>query len=199
MKRIAIHLAVVLFFCAAAPAVDFKSQVAPVLQQYCYRCHSEVKKSEKGKLVFDNLTRLATKIGPSAIIKPGDPAGSSLMTSLTLPAKEDDHMPPAKEPQPTAAHIAIIKNWIAEGASLDGKKAAVAAAPAPAAPAAAATPAAAGAMQNWTSTDGKAIQASFLRLEGESVVIQRSDGVCFIVPLSRLSPASQALAKNGGK
>jgi hypothetical protein len=190
-------LAAALFLCAiTARATDFKGQVAPVLQKFCYKCHSELQKKEKGKLVLDNLTRLGQKISPTGIIKPGDPDGSSFYTAMTLPAKDDDHMPPAKEAQPPAASIAIVKAWIAEGASLDGKKA-VAAAPAtpPAAPAAAP----AGPPATWTSSDGKTIQASFLRLEGESVVIQRADGVCFILPLTRLSPESQALAKNGGK
>lgn len=190
---------VVLFLCViTARATDFKGQVSPVLKQYCYKCHSELQKKEKGKLVLDNMTRLATKISPTGIIKPGDPDGSTFYSCLNLPAKDDDHMPPAKEAQPPAASIAIIKAWIAEGASLDGKKPVAAApttpTPAPAAPTAPPTPPTA-----WTSSDGKTIQASFLRLEGENVVIQREDGVCFILPLARLSPESQALAKSGGK
>ena len=179
----------------SAFATDFKSQVVPVFQQYCYRCHSEVKKSEKGKLVLDNLARFGQKIGPGAIIKPGDPAGSSFLTSMTLPKNDDDHMPPAKEPQPTAAHVAIVKAWIQEGASLDGKGGAT---PTPA-PTPAPAPGAGAAAQTWKSTDGRSITATFLRMEGGSVVIQRDDGVCFIVPLDKLAPESQALAKNGGK
>jgi len=195
MKSAALAAAICL--CATtAPATDFKGQVTPVLQKYCYKCHSDIQKKDKGKLVLDNMTKLSAKIGPSAIIKPGDPDGSTFFTSLTLPANDDDHMPPSKEAQPPPASIAIIKAWIAEGASLDGKKA-VAAAPSAAPPAA--TAPAAGAATTWTSSDGKTIQASFLRLEGENVVIQRADGVCFILPLTRLSPESQTLAKNGGK
>lgn len=196
MKHFAPSLLVMLLFLHTAPAVDFKGQVQPIFQQYCYRCHSEVKKAEKGKLVLDNITRLAGKIGPTAIIKPGDPDGSSFFSSLTMAKTEDDHMPPAKEPQPTAAQIGIIKNWIAEGASLDGKKAAATTSVPPATPAQPATPAP---MQTWTSADGKTIQASFVRLEGENVVIKRSDGIVFTLPLSRLSPESQEQAKNSGK
>lgn len=191
-------LATAIFLCAiTAPATDFKGQVTPVLQKYCYKCHSDIQKKDKGKLVLDNMAKLSAKIGPSAIIKPGDPDGSSFYTSLTLPVSDDDHMPPAKEAQPPAASVAIIKAWIAEGASLDGRKAVAAAPSAPSAPSTAAP--AAGAVTTWTSSDGKTIQASFLRLEGENVVIQRADGVCFVLPLTRLSPESQALAKNGGK
>ena len=53
-------------------------------------------------------------------------------------------------------------------------------------------------MQNWTSADGKVIQAKFIKLDGDSVVIERADGQQFTVPLSRLSPESQAQAKKGG-
>jgi hypothetical protein len=176
---------------AAKPviATDFKAQVVPVLKQYCYKCHSNEKKSKKGKLVLDDMANLADKISPNGIIKPGNAAQSSFYGSMKLPATDDDHMPPKKEPQPTPAQMNLIMAWINEGASLDGKTAAAPAAPAtPGAPAAPAAGAAA--MATWTSADGKTIQASFLRLEGENVVIQREDGEAFIVPLSKLSAES---------
>ncbi|MCE9519524.1 MAG: hypothetical protein K8R87_08230, partial [Verrucomicrobia bacterium] len=162
-------------------------------KQYCYKCHSELQKKEKGKLVLDNVTRLAGKIGPGEIIKPGDPDGSSFYTAMTLPKSDEDHMPPAKETQPPAANIAVIKAWIAEGASLDGK------APAAIVTPPAVAPAVAGPIMTWTSADGKSIQASFVRLEGDNVVIKRADGVSFTLPLSRLSPESQTQAKSAAK
>ena len=184
-------------------AVDFKTQVAPVLKQYCYKCHSEAEKKEKGKLALDNLTKFAAKIADSKMIKPGDAAGSTFYTCLMLPSGDDDHMPPAKEEQMKPAEIELIKTWITEGGSFTGGgKAPVAAAPAAPAMDGAMAPADAGAaapVQAWTNTTGQTIQASFLRLEGENVVIQRADGVCFTVPMSKLSPESQELAKKGGK
>ena len=47
----------------------------------------------------------------------------------------------------------------------------------------------------WTSSDGRTIQATMLRLEGENVILQRNDGGVFKVPLVHLSPESQAAAK----
>lgn len=47
----------------------------------------------------------------------------------------------------------------------------------------------------WTSSDGRTIQATMLRLEGESVILQRNDGGVFKVPLVKLSPESQTMAK----
>jgi hypothetical protein len=193
MKHPLLPIAAALVCTVTAEAADFKTQVAPVLKQYCYKCHSEAEKKEKGKLVLDNLKRFGDRIAEGKIISAGKADSSSFYTSLNLPKDDDDHMPPAKDAQPNAAQIALIKQWIDEGASLTGGKTA-------AAPAAPAAPAAAGgsAMQTWTSSDGKVIQAKFIKLDGDNVVIQRADGQTFSVPLSRLSPESQAQAKKGG-
>ena len=195
-----------LFAIRTEGATDFKSQVSPVLKQYCYKCHStQSKPKAKGDLKLDDLANMTSKIG-TATIKPGNAAQSTLYSTFKLPSSDDDHMPPKKEPQPTAAQMNVIMAWINEGASLEGKAAAAPGAPTtppapgtPPATGAPMAPAAAGEMKAWTSADGKSIQASFLRLEGENVVIQREDGEAFIVPLSKLSPESQALAKSGGK
>lgn len=189
MNRLLIPVLVVLHSSLVC-AVDFKSQVAPVLKQYCYKCHSEAEKKEKGKLALDNLTKFAAKMADDkAMIKPGDAAGSSFYTCLTLPPDDEDHMPPKKETQMKPAEIEIIKTWITEGAAFEGGGEAPAAA----------APAAASEVKSWTNSAGTAIQAKFLRMEGDNVVIQRADGVCFTVPLANLSAESQALAKSGGK
>ncbi len=52
----------------------------------------------------------------------------------------------------------------------------------------------ASAPQSWTSSDGRVIQAKFIKLDGESVVIEK-DGTQFAVALSKLSTDSVALAK----
>lgn len=182
---------------ASSFATDFKTQVAPIFKQFCYKCHSEAEKKEKGKLVLDNTQRLAQKISATGIIKPGNPEGSSLFKSFILPPDDDDHMPPAKQAQPPKASIDTVKAWIAEGASFDDGKSAPAS-PATSAVPATPSPAPAGAiLQTWTNVDGRSIKAKFVRLDGDYVVIQRDDGQTFTLPLSKLSPASQAQAKAG--
>ncbi len=183
----------------SAFATDFKTQVAPIFKQFCYKCHSEAEKKEKGKLVLDNTQRLAQKISATGIIKPGNPDGSSLFKSFILPPDDEDHMPPPKQAQPPKSSIDIVKAWIAEGASLDGGKSAPTTTTTPAVPAVP-SPAPGGAiLQTWTSVDGRSIQAKFVRMEGDDVVIQRNDGQTFTLPLSKLSPESQELAKKGGQ
>lgn len=51
--------------------------------------------------------------------------------------------------------------------------------------------------QTWTSSDGRAMQARFVRLEGETVVLEK-DGSVIQVPLARLNAASAAQAKTLG-
>lgn len=184
-------LALLVLHAAPLSAVDFKGQVVPVLKQYCYKCHSEVEQKEKGKLVLDNLQRLGEKIGPGKLISPGEAEKSGFYTCLIEDKDSDDRMPPKKDPQPTEQQVELIKTWIAEGAKFEGGGAAPAPAPTPAAGAPA------GAMTTWTSADGRTMQAKKLRLEGENVILERSDGGVFSVPLSKLSPECQAMAKAG--
>lgn len=50
---------------------------------------------------------------------------------------------------------------------------------------------------SWTASDGRVMQAKFIKLDGESVVIEK-DGKEFAVPLAKLAPESVALAKKLG-
>ncbi len=49
-------------------------------------------------------------------------------------------------------------------------------------------------LTSWISTDGRKVQASFIRMDGDAVVLM-INGSPVSVPLTRLSPASQAYAK----
>jgi YHS domain-containing protein len=48
--------------------------------------------------------------------KPGE---SEVIRRLRLPLDDEHHMPPDTKPQPTAAEIGVIAQWIAEGAKFD--------------------------------------------------------------------------------
>lgn len=53
-------------------------------------------------------------------------------------------------------------------------------------------------MQTWTSSDGRIIEAKFVRYDADAVVIEK-DGVVFKVPLLKLSPASMVQARKLGE
>lgn len=185
MKSAALLLALSILGAAPARAVDYKSQIAPIFRTKCYECHHTSKKVKGDVDLADD--KMPENIGAGKHIIPNEPKKSTMLIYCTLPDDDEDVMPPKGKNRLTAAELKLLETWITEGASL----AAGGSAPAPAAPAPAA-----GGPQKWTSSDGKVIEAAFVRLEGENVVLTvTATGVTHLVPLTRLSPESQAQAK----
>jgi uncharacterized membrane protein len=97
-----------------APQGVFATAVLPMLKRTCTSCHNP--DDLEGDL--DLTTRAAIlkerEFGP--VVVPGDPGKSPLLERCLLPLDDDDHMPPADEPQPTAAELAVLRLWILAGA-----------------------------------------------------------------------------------
>ena len=178
-------------------AVDYASQIAPILNQKCAECHSVKRNKTKGDFAVDRLEDMKKQV------KAGSPQASSLVVSITLPDDDDDVMPPKGKNRVTPAQVNLIKQWIQEGASFTAGGAPPAPAPpAPAPPATASAPAAGGEnFTTWTNAAGTTLEAAFISMEGADKVLLKvkATGVTHRVPLSSLSPQSQDLAKRGGK
>jgi formylglycine-generating enzyme required for sulfatase activity len=89
-------------------AVDFETQIRPVLEKECLACHSE--RSGAGGVRLH--TREAALAG-SAIV-PGKPEASSVYRALELKPGQPKAMPPGRQLSP--ADRQLIRMWIAEGA-----------------------------------------------------------------------------------
>ena len=50
--------------------------------------------------------------------------------------------------------------------------------------------------REWTSSDGRKLQADYVSVAGADVVVKRADGQTMKIPLTRLSPADQAWVKD---
>ncbi len=131
--RIQSLLSLSLFAAAAAAqakeaqpaAVDFETQVWPILQTRCVECHTTEhvvdggrKKKPKGGVTLDTKVGIeGSKKGKLVVAKkPGD---SLLYAAITLPADHDDRMPPAKAKDNTPLakeQTDLIKTWIEQGA-----------------------------------------------------------------------------------
>ena len=94
--------------------VDFNREVRAILANNCVQCHGPDEKARKGKLRLD-IREDALKAGAFV---PGKPEESELIKRVCSD-DADLRMPPAKLKKPpiTAAEIATLKRWIAEGAS----------------------------------------------------------------------------------
>jgi uncharacterized membrane protein/mono/diheme cytochrome c family protein len=95
--------------------VVYRDVVQPILDQYCVGCHGPEKSKAKLRLDTHDGLKQGTKDGP--VIVAGDVARSALTRVLALPPSDDLHMPPSGKPQPTADDLALIRWWVASGAS----------------------------------------------------------------------------------
>lgn len=101
-------------FAQSKGTVDFHKEVRPILEAKCFSCHQGQK--VKGGLRLDLRDR-ALEGGNSgqAAIVPGKPAESLLLTRV-LSQDKAERMPPQGDPL-TDKEVAVLRRWIAEGAS----------------------------------------------------------------------------------
>ena len=97
----------------AAAAVDYHTDVAPILRDYCAGCHNEG--DYEGEFSVETFRALSEggESGESALV-PGKVAESFFAATILKKAKP--HMPPKKEPQLSDEQIALLTRWIEEGA-----------------------------------------------------------------------------------
>jgi hypothetical protein len=96
--------------------LSFINDVAPILKENCYACHDA--KKRKGKLDMTTFETFRKGGNHETVIVPGKPEESYIIDVLT--ATDNSRMPPKETGDPLpAARIAVIAQWIKEGAKLD--------------------------------------------------------------------------------
>ena len=99
-------------------AVDYETEIKPIFEDNCLDCHGPDK--QKASLRVDKRA-LLLRGGDSGLVSivPGDTAKSHLL-DLIKGTDPDEVMPPKGDPL-VAAEIALIEQWIAEGAEWPGQ------------------------------------------------------------------------------
>ena len=116
-------LVLALWLSAAAPAsaaprkIDFNRDIRPILSDNCYACHGPDEKARKAKLRLD--------VAESALAKhavvPRDLKKSELWSRVTTKDKDDVMPPPESHKKPLKPEqLAVLKQWIEEGANYQG-------------------------------------------------------------------------------
>lgn len=91
--------------------IDFKSQILPILQENCFKCHGPDK--QKGDLRLDTFEY-------TEVITPFSPDKSELYRLINLPEGHEDVMP-SKGDLLSAEAIKLIHDWILQGAKIPTK------------------------------------------------------------------------------
>mgnify|MGYP002622699995 FL=1 len=102
---------------AATLAIDFASEVRPILSSTCFRCHGPDEQTREAGLRLDTRKGALGSGGEEGRIVPGDVAASELIRRITSGEADERMPPPDAEKQLTADEIETLKNWIAAGAA----------------------------------------------------------------------------------
>ena len=99
-----------------AEKIDFNSQIQPIFSENCYACHGpDTSKIESGLRL--DLREEALKGGDSGkAIVPGDPEKSLIIGRITHPDPDEVMPPPKKKDTLKPEQVALIRQWISEGA-----------------------------------------------------------------------------------
>ncbi len=97
---------------ACAADIDYERQVAPLLKTYCAGCHNDSDK--EGDLSLLSLSALRAGTPEGAVVIAARPDDSKLFKVISGSA--EPKMPPKDEPQLKPEHVALIREWIAQGA-----------------------------------------------------------------------------------
>ncbi|MEP7123210.1 MAG: c-type cytochrome domain-containing protein [Byssovorax sp.] len=98
----------------AEPLV-FSDVLLPMLKERCVECHGP--DQAKGGLRVDSFAALTKGGEHGPVMVAGRGGGSSLVERMTLPAGNDERMPPDNKPAPSNDEIQLVRWWIDRGAS----------------------------------------------------------------------------------
>jgi Planctomycete cytochrome C len=112
-----LHPVLIAFALAAAP-VSYSRDIAPILAFHCHYCHGNRRQVPAGDLDTRTYEKLMRGGGLGDVVRPGDPERSLLVQFIEGKRGPDKRMP-EKAPALSAAEIATIRRWIAEGAKAD--------------------------------------------------------------------------------
>ncbi len=104
----------------AAP-VDFAREVRPILSEHCFACHGPDAARRKAELRLDTKEGALGKGESGAVvIVPGKPEQSEIFKRITSKDPEEIMPPPKEHKNLKADQVALLKRWIAEGATYTG-------------------------------------------------------------------------------
>jgi mono/diheme cytochrome c family protein len=95
-------------------AVDYLTQVKPLLQTHCVKCHGA--STQKAGLRLDTATAARQGGGRGSTLTPGQPDASLLVQAVTGTHDEVAQMPYKRGPL-DSAQIELLRQWILEGAT----------------------------------------------------------------------------------
>ena len=102
---------------AFGQAVDFESQIKPLLSDRCFACHGPDENARKADLQLHTREGAFAKLDDNLeVITPGKPLASELYRRITATDPDDLMPPPESKRKLSAGEKELIRRWIEQGA-----------------------------------------------------------------------------------
>ena len=102
---------------AADLEISFNRDVHPILSDKCFRCNEPDEAARVAELRLDDEKAVKEFRDGTAIVRPGDPAGSELIRRISSD-DESEIMTPHESNKPlTEREKQTLRQWVAEGAT----------------------------------------------------------------------------------
>ena len=100
---------------AASDSTYFAQKVQPILQERCYGCHSHGAERIQGGLVLDSASAVQAGGDHGPVVVAGNPANSRLLSAVH--PSDPELKLPAQGPPLSSIEIAVLTEWIQQGAA----------------------------------------------------------------------------------
>ena len=99
--------------------VDFNRDVRPILSETCFQCHGPDAEHREADLRLDTPEGAYAALDDHFAIVPGNPSESTVFDRISSTDPDEMMPPPDSNLKITPAQIAIIKQWIQQGAEYE--------------------------------------------------------------------------------
>ncbi len=96
--------------------IEFNRDVRPILSENCFKCHGPDQKARKADRRLDTRDGALAEIEDIRAIVPGDLEASDMHARIHSGDKDEQMPPPKSDKKLTPRQIAILDQWIAQGA-----------------------------------------------------------------------------------
>lgn len=112
VRLLALGLLLVAMAGTELEAADYQREIRPILEDHCYSCHSRLKQKADLRLDAGSLIHQGGKNGPAVIAGKNN---ESLLIEKVRSKDDDERMPPEGK-RLSAVEIALLEEWVADGA-----------------------------------------------------------------------------------
>ena len=98
-------------------SISFNRDIRSILAENCFACHGPDQNKREANLRMDTEAGSREKRDSGTVIVPGNPDASLLMQRILSDNPEERMPPPSTGKSITPKQVAMLKRWIASGAS----------------------------------------------------------------------------------